>query len=181
MLLSRRPPIKAKYRTRQASARLRHLDARNLTHGGFDVLCSRLRTRSSHFWCDLLDGRTLNDHQPARARARRSRTAEGTLPRRGARFVRVHYQPGSRHQHHTRASADSPGSIGTAARMDRSEAAAGRDPAFLSRALLSPDQVPREQSEPLIEPRVSRYPRNGERAVDRDPGVDGAQAFLAIT
>src|SRR5579862_5932767 len=65
--------------------------------------------------------------------------------------------------------------------MAGSEDDAGRDPAILSRAVLSPDQVPRGQSEPLVAPRVPRDPRDGEPALDRDPGAHRAEALLAPT
>ena len=37
-----------------------------------------------------------------------------------------------------------------------------------------------EQSEPVIEPRVSRHPRDGERAVDRDPVARRDETLLAV-
>ncbi len=67
------------------------------------------------------------------------------------------------------------------ARMAPSEADAGRDPAFLSRAILSQDHVPRKQSEPVVAPGVSRHPRDGERTADSYPGADSDEAVLAVT
>ena len=58
------------------------------------------------------------------------------------------------------------------------EAAAGRGAPLLSRAVLSADHVPRS-SEPVNASRVSRHPRAGEPAVDRDPAARGDETVLA--